>query len=219
MKPELIKICGLSTRDAIDATIEGGATHMGLIFFEKSPRHVTTDHARTLSQHAGERICKVAVTVSASDDYLQQIIEKVKPDLLQLHGSESVSRVTELKTRFGLPVIKSLAINSVNDLEKAREYIGVSDHLLFDAKAPEGVEVPGGNGIAFDWEIMDHWPSNVPYILSGGLNQDNILEAVKNSGAAGVDISSGVETSPGIKSVDRIREFLRVVVNEEECVE
>jgi len=218
-KPELIKICGLSTTESIDAVIAGGATHMGLIFFEKSPRNVLLEEAELLSSHAGKRILKVAVTVNAENNYLDEINTRMNPDYLQLHGAESPHRVMEVKSRFGLPVIKALAVSGVEDLEKAKSYIGVADHFLFDAKPPKGSELPGGNGVAFDWEIMDQWPSDVPYILSGGLKLENIRNAIDYSGAMGIDLSSGVESSPGVKDINLIREFLRIVTQKDECVE
>lgn len=207
-KPEVIKICGLSTPEAIDAVVEGGATHLGMIFFAKSPRHVSVEDAAQLSVHAGERIIKVAVSVNADDDYLDQIVQLVKPDMLQLHGSESVERVEEIKARYGLPVIKAAAIRETQDIEAARKYIGKVDYFLFDAKPPAGSELPGGNGVAFDWEIMDQWPENVPYMLSGGLDAKNIETAITASGTKAVDISSGVECAPGVKDLQLIREFL-----------
>lgn len=207
-KPEHIKICGLSTPEAIDAVIAGGATHMGLIFFEKSPRHVSVDKAGQLSEHAGDRITKVAVSVDASDEYLQQIVDHMQPDVLQLHGKETPERVQELKLRYGLPIIKAFAIRDVSDLEKAKSHIGVADLMLFDAKPPTGSDLPGGNGVAFDWDIMDQWPADVPYMLSGGLNVLNIREALARSGATAIDISSGVESSPGVKDQTLINEFL-----------
>ncbi|MEM9276945.1 MAG: phosphoribosylanthranilate isomerase [Pseudomonadota bacterium] len=210
-KPELIKICGLSTPEAVDAVIAGGATHMGLIFFEKSPRHVSTETAAELSNHAGNRITKVAVSVDADDTYLDEIVAEAKPDMLQLHGSETPERVKELKSRYGLPVIKVIAIREADDLEKAQDYVGVADMFLFDAKPPKGSELPGGNGVAFDWEIMDQWSENVPYILSGGLDAGNIAEAQNRSGAKAVDVSSGVESAPGRKDPNLIREFLEVL--------
>ncbi len=211
IKPCQIKICGLSTLSAVDAIIDGGATHMGMIFFEMSPRHVTVEKAAELSRHAGERILKVAVTVNADDACLDAIVEAVKPDILQLHGTETVERVTELKARYGLAIIKTLAIQNKSDLERAKLYVGVAEQLLFDAKPPEGSELPGGNGVAFDWEIMDHWPQDVPYMLSGGLNVHNVEEALLQSGASSIDISSGVESSPGKKDETLIAEFLAVI--------
>ena len=218
-KPELIKICGLSDIPSIDAVIAGGATHMGLIFFEKSPRHVSLPLAKQLSEHAGKRIVKVAVSVNADDAYLDDIVSAMKPDLLQLHGSENPQRVESVKARYGLPVVKAFAVGNFEDLEKARPYIGVADLFLFDAKPPKGADLPGGNGVAFDWEIMDQWPADVPYILSGGLRLDNIGNAIEHSGAAGIDLSSGVESSPGVKDINLIRDFLRIVTQKDECVE
>ncbi|MGI9351537.1 MAG: phosphoribosylanthranilate isomerase [Rhizobiaceae bacterium] len=206
--PSIIKICGLSTPEAVDAAIAGGATHMGLIFFEKSPRHVTVYSAAKLSRHAGNRIVKVAVSVDADDTYLDQIVEAVKPDLLQFHGHETPDRLREIKSRYGIPVMKAIAVREADDIEQAKGYIDIADMFLFDAKAPEGSEVPGGNGIAFDWTIMDQWVSDVPYMLSGGLNAGNVHEALKLSGADAIDISSGVETVPGRKDPKLIREFL-----------
>lgn len=219
MTPDLIKICGLSTPQAIDAVIDGGATHLGLIFFEKSPRNVSLAKARELSAHAGSRISKVAVTVNATDAELDAIVEHMQPDLLQLHGRETPERVATVKTRYQLPVIKALAVSTAQDLEAARAHIGIADHFLFDAKAPKGAELPGGNGVAFDWEIMDLWPRDVPYILSGGLNIDNVADALLKTGASGIDISSGVESSPGQKDENLIRRFLQIVMKEDERVE
>ncbi len=209
MKQDLeIKICGLSTNESIDAVIADGASHMGLIFFEKSPRHVSLEQAQSLSEHAGERISKVAVTVNAQDDYLDNIVSVTKPDMLQLHGHESADRIQELKLRFGLPVMKAFAISEVSDFEKVKPYIGIADRFLFDAKPPEGSDLPGGNGVAFDWEIMDALPKDVPYMLSGGLDASNICEALKRSGAKAVDVSSGVERAVGVKDIKLIEEFL-----------
>ena len=209
MKQDLeIKICGLSTNESIDAVIAGGASHMGLIFFEKSPRHVSIEQAKALSQHAGNRILKVAVTVNAQNDYLENIVSCMKPDILQLHGHESVDRIQELKQHFALPIMKAFAISEVSDFEKVKPYIGIADKFLFDAKPPKGSDLPGGNGVAFDWEIMDALPKDVPYMLSGGLDASNICEALKRSGAKAVDISSGVESAAGVKDIKLIEEFL-----------
>jgi len=206
-----IKICGLSTLEAVDAVIEGGATHMGLIFFEKSPRHVSLEVAQELSKYAGDRIKKIAVSVDADDRYLDQIIDHVKPDMLQLHGAETPERVSAVKARYGLPVMKVIAVRDISDLDKLEKYTGIADRFLFDAKPPKGSVLPGGNGVAFDWEIMDHVPDNVPYMLSGGLDAANIHEAMEKSGAKAIDVSSGVESSPGIKDAKLIADFLSVL--------
>jgi len=210
-KPEQIKICGLSTPEAIDAVAQGGATHMGLIFFEKSPRHVTLEKAAELSTHTGGRLKKVAVSVNADDAYLDAIVEATAPDILQLHGSESPQRVSYVKSRYGLPVMKAIAIRDADDLETAQGYRGVADLFLFDAKPPKGSDLPGGNGVAFDWEIMDQWPSDVPYMLSGGLDAANVEEAVTRSATNAVDVSSGVESAPGQKDLQLIQDFLKII--------
>ena len=203
-----IKICGLSTPADIDAVISGGATHMGMIFFEKSPRHVSLEKARELAEHTANRIAKVAVSVNADDDYLEQIVEATSPDMLQLHGSESPERVLQIKEHYRLPVMKAFAIRDKDDLEKTISYMPVVDRFLFDAKPPEGSELPGGNGVAFDWHILDDWTSPVPYMLSGRLDIDNVSEAVSLSGARAIDISSGVEKAPGEKDTALITAFL-----------
>ena len=203
-----IKICGLSTNDSIDAVVAGGASHIGMIFFEKSPRHVGLEQARSLSEHAGNRIKRVAVSVNADDLYFDKIVEAVNPDMLQLHGSEPAKRVEELKTRFAVPVMKAIPISSPSDFDKVTPYLGIADMFLFDAKPPEGSDLPGGNGVAFDWEIMDALPRDVPYMLSGGLDASNVCQALELSGANAVDISSGVESAPGVKDIKLIKEFL-----------
>ncbi|MEM7289992.1 MAG: phosphoribosylanthranilate isomerase [Pseudomonadota bacterium] len=217
--PDLIKICGLSTIEAIDAAIAGNATHIGFIFFEKSPRNVSVEQARLLSDHAAARTNKVAVTVDAEDYELDEIVQNVNPDMLQLHGAETPARLSDLRNRYGLPVIKALAVRDVSDLEKAHAYREVADHLMFDAKPPKDADLPGGNGVAFDWEIMDQWPSDVPYILSGGLGPENVREAINRLKAQGIDVSSGVESGPGAKDMTKIRDFLQIVTQKDEVVE
>ena len=203
-----IKICGLSNRQSVDAIINGGATHMGMIFFEKSPRYVTLEKAAELSSHAGNRIVKVAVTVDADDQYLDQIVERVKPDMLQFHGSETPERVSAVKARYGLPIMKALPVRESGDLDAAKPYMGIVDGFLFDAKPPEGADLPGGNGVPFDWKIMRQFDCDTPYMLSGGLNVKNIDEAIALSDTVAIDVSSGVEISPGEKDVDMIKAFL-----------
>ena len=207
-KLEFIKICGLTTLDTIEAVIKRGATHLGFIFFEKSPRHVDLVLAKTLGEFVAGRIPKVAVSVDADDAYLDQINEALKPDLMQLHGKESRERVQDVKSRYDLPVLKAFSIRDADDLENALSYHGIANHLLFDAKPPAGSDLPGGNGVAFDWEIMDQWPCDVPYILSGGLNAGNVQRALEKLDPWGVDGSSGVESAPGVKDENLIREFL-----------
>ena len=213
MIPETIKICGLSTPEAVETVIAGGATHMGLIFFEKSPRHVSLEKAAELSKLAKDRVQRVAVSVDATAEYLDSIVEHMQPDMLQLHGSETPERITGLKARYGLPLMKAFAIHEVADLEKIEPYIGIADQFLFDAKPPKGSDLPGGNGVAFDWQIMDQLPENVPYMLSGGLNIGNIAQALEQSGAVAIDVSSGVESSPGQKDIAMIKAFLGELTN------
>ncbi|EJM99936.1 phosphoribosylanthranilate isomerase [Phyllobacterium sp. YR531] len=206
-----IKICGLKTDDAVAAALDGGATHIGFIFFAKSPRNIDPAEAGRLRQAAVGRAKAVAVTVDADDATLDAIVEALKPDLLQLHGHESVERVTEVKARFGLPVIKAFAIREQGDLDQVEPYIGIADLFLFDAKPPKGSDLPGGNGIAFDWQVLSALDGRVPYMLSGGLNAGNIGEALRATNARGIDISSGVESAPGVKDVSLIKEFFQAV--------
>ncbi|MEM8652814.1 MAG: phosphoribosylanthranilate isomerase [Pseudomonadota bacterium] len=204
------KICGLSTPETIDAVINGGASYLGFIFFEKSPRHVTIEQAKALADHVAGRIAIVAVSVNADNPYLDEIVDAVKPKMLQLHGNETPERLKFVKDRYNRPVMKAFSIQERADLDAVQPYVGIADRFLFDAKAPKGSLLPGGNGVAFDWEIMDHVPDSVPYMLSGGLNAENIREAVQESGASSVDVSSGVETKPGVKDVVLIEEFLNI---------
>lgn len=206
-----VKICGLSTAEALEAALFGGASHLGFVFFEKSPRHISLDSARTLSNLVAGRARRVAVTVDAGDETLGSIVSALRPDILQLHGSETPERVAAVKARFDLPVMKALAIRTAADLAKVAPYRGLADRFLFDAKAPAGSELPGGNGIAFDWSLLAALDEPVDYMLSGGLDERNVTEALEVSGAAGIDVSSGVERAPGVKDASRIASFLRTV--------
>ncbi len=208
-----IKICGLKSAEAVHAVIDGGASHVGFIFFEKSPRHIEPGQAATLCEAARDRARVVAVTVNADDDMLAGIVDTVRPDMLQLHGSESIERVQAIKQKFTLPVMKAFAIRDAADLEKARAFAPHIDRLLFDAKPPEGSELPGGNGVSFDWALLRGFDAGVPYMLSGGLDADNIVKAITIARPDGIDISSGVETSPGVKDIKLISNFLQVVKN------
>ena len=214
-----IKICGLSTPEAVEAAVSGGATHLGFIFFEKSPRNVSAQTAGILtgslhSQNPSSRAVQtVAVTVDASDQDLDHIVEHMRPDMLQLHGSESVQRIIELKARHQLPVIKALAIREPADLEKVRTYDEASDLLLLDAKPPKGSELPGGNGVRFDWSVLKTLKSKTPILLSGGIDLNNVDEAMDYVGSGensviGLDVSSGVESAPGAKDISKIEMFL-----------
>jgi phosphoribosylanthranilate isomerase len=205
-----IKICGLRTDAAMAAALVGGASHVGFIFFPKSPRYVSAEEAGRLRQAARGRALAVAVTVDADDATLDAIVEKMAPDWLQLHGKETPKRVAALKARHGLPVMKALSIGAAADLERTRPFLGVADHFLFDAKPPAGSELPGGNGVSFDWRILGQVEPRPGYMLSGGLNAQNIGEALRMN-PPGIDISSGVESAPGVKEPALIEAFFRAL--------
>ena len=206
-----IKICGLKTDGAMAAALAGGASHVGFIFFAKSPRYVEPAEAGRLREAARGKALAVAVTVDASDAFLDEIIAKMQPDMLQLHGAETPERVAEVKARYGLPVMKALPLSDAADLDRIKPFIGISDRFLFDAKPPKGSELPGGNGVAFDWRILVGLDGGVDYMLSGGLNAANIGDALRLANPPGIDISSGVESAPGVKDPALIEQFFRAV--------
>lgn len=210
MMPD-IKICGLKTSEAVDRAVERGATHIGFIFFEKSPRNIEPDMAGTLADRVRGRVKIVAVTVDADTDELDEIVEQLKPDILQLHGNESPERLLMLKALYGLPIMKAFSIREPDDLKRIEPYIGIADRFLFDAKAPNGSELPGGNGVPFDWRVLRTLDGSVDYMLSGGLNKDNVAEALRETGARAIDVSSGVECAPGVKDTAMIDEFFAAV--------
>jgi len=206
-----IKICGLKTDQAMAAALAGGASHVGFIFFAKSPRYVEPAEAGRLREAARGKALAVAVTVDASDAFLDGIVTAMQPDMLQLHGSETPERVAELKARYGLPVMKALPLSEAADLDRIKPFIGVADRFLFDAKPPKGSELPGGNGVAFDWRILAGLDASVDYMLSGGLNAANIGDALRLANPPGIDISSGVESASGVKDPALIEQFFRAV--------
>ncbi|CDZ52024.1 phosphoribosylanthranilate isomerase [Neorhizobium galegae] len=212
MKPD-IKICGLKTPEAVDRAVARGASHIGFIFFAKSPRNVEPDLAGDLADRVRGRVKIVAVTVNADDEELDDIVSMVRPDILQLHGNESPERVLQVKALFGLPVMKVFSVKEAGDLDRIDPYIGIADRFLFDAKAPAGSELPGGNGISFDWSLMASLDEGVDYMLSGGLNKDNAVIALKSTRASGIDLSSGVESAPGIKDLGMIDAFFDAVAD------
>jgi phosphoribosylanthranilate isomerase len=204
-----IKICGLKTREAVDAAIAGGATHVGFIFFPRSPRNIDVESAADLATRARMWGLKaVAVTVDADDAYLDSIVSMVRPDILQLHGSETPERVKELKARYGLPVMKAFAIREAADFAKCVPYLMAADRFLFDAKPPAGSDLPGGNGLVFDWQLLATLDAGIDYMLSGGLDPENVEQALAISGARALDVSSGVESAPGVKDINKITAFL-----------
>ncbi len=212
MSPALdIKICGLTSDEAVAAALSGDASHVGFIFFPRSPRNVDARRAAELAAPARGRATVVAVTVDADDAALDAIVETLRPDLLQLHGSETPERVAAVKARYGLPVMKALPVRTAEDLAAVGAYRDVADRLLLDAKPPAGASLPGGNGLAFDWRLLGALDEGVDYMLSGGLNADNIGAALEASRARGIDVSSGVESAPGVKDVGRIAAFLSAV--------
>ena len=204
-----IKICGLRTPEALDVALEFGADLVGFVFFAPSPRHVALGAARDLGGRVKGRAGKVALTVNATDETLHEIVAALKPDMLQLHGTETPDRVVAVRTRFGLPVMKALPIAERADLSPIRLYANVSDRLIFDARAPHDATRPGGLGKPFDWTLLQGVKPGVPYMLSGGLDARNVAEALAITGAPGVDVSSGVERAPGEKDPDKIRAFIR----------
>ncbi len=206
-----VKICGLKDPEHVAAAASGGATHAGFIFFEKSPRNVAPERARELYDPVRGRMLGVAVTVDAPDALLDSIVRTMRPAILQLHGSETPARVRDIKARHNLPVMKAFSIRDPADFRAVGPYIGIADRFLFDAKPPRGAELPGGNGLAFDWSLLDGLDAGVDYMLSGGVNAANAADAIRNTRASGLDVSSGVETAPGMKDEGLIREFLEQV--------
>jgi phosphoribosylanthranilate isomerase len=212
MKPD-IKICGLSTPEAVERAVALGATHLGFIFFPKSPRNVAPEVAAELADPVRGRAKIVAVTVDADDDELDDIVHLLKPDVLQMHGHETPERILHVRALYGLPVMKAFSVREAADLDRVDRFIGVADRFLFDAKAPAGSELPGGNGVSFDWEIMASLDDSVDYMLSGGLNKDNVGLALASTRASGIDVSSGVESAPGVKDLRMIDAFFDAIAD------
>ncbi len=206
------KICGINAPEALDAAVRGGARYVGLNFYPPSPRSVTAEEAAALAARAPEGVTCVGLFVDPDDETLATTLARVPLDLLQLHGGEAPRRVAEIRARFGRPVMKAIKVAQEADLEEVAAYAGVVDRLLFDAKAPKTMKgaLPGGNAFAFDWQLIAGRVWSRPWMLSGGLDADNLAEAVGVTGAGAVDVSSGVEDRPGRKSLDKIAAFLGV---------
>lgn len=204
----LTKICGLSTPETVTAAIENEADYIGLVFYPGSPRHVDIETAKYLASFIPDPIEIVGLFVDPDNDLLSKTLRNVPLTMIQLHGDESPHRVNEIKTKFNIPVMKALPIETAEDLKVAKFYNDVTDWLLFDAK---GEELPGGNGIAFDWTILSDYKGIRPWFLAGGLTPDNVQEALQITNAAAVDVSSGVETAPGVKDSQKIRSFISAV--------
>ncbi|WP_034990905.1 phosphoribosylanthranilate isomerase [Beijerinckia mobilis] len=204
----LIKICGLQTEDSLDVALRHGADMVGFVFFAKSPRHVSLDCARQLGARVNGRALKVLLTVNADDALLAAAIAALDPEILQLHGQETPERIASIRARFGLPVMKALAIGSYTDLVQIPLFDAVADLLLFDAKPASSEASPGGNGVAFDWSLLRRIETRKPWLLAGGLTPSNVAGAIGKTRAHGVDVSSGVESAPGVKDVGKIAAFI-----------
>jgi phosphoribosylanthranilate isomerase len=204
-----VKICGLRTPATLEVALQAGADLVGFVFFPPSPRHLGLEAARGLARRVKGRAGIVALTVDATDRTLADIVREVKPDMLQLHGKETPDRVVAVRTRYGLPVMKALPIAERADLSPVRTYAHVVDRILFDARAPKHATRPGGLGKPFDWHLLANVNPGVPFMLSGGLDPDNVAQAIAITRAPGVDVSSGVETRPGVKDPHKIQAFIR----------
>ena len=204
-----VKICGLTTLETLSAAVASGASYVGFVFFEKSPRHLTIKQASIMAKSVPTGICKTALVVDPTDQELDTLLGAVPIDMIQLHGHETAERVSEVKQRFGLPVMKAVGISDETDLNQLNEYSRVSDQILVDAKPPKDANIPGGNGLAFDWRLIAgrRWPT--PWMLAGGLTNKNVAEAARLTGARQFDVSSGVETLTGVKDIQLISDFIQ----------
>jgi len=208
-----VKICGITRADDADAALRAGADYVGLNFHERSSRKVSLEAGQALAERLRGRTRLVAIFVDAGDDRIAEIVSAIRPDLLQLHGSESPARVGSTRARFERPVIKAIAVAEASDLSKLRAYEDAADMFLFDAKAPAGAAAPGGHGVAFDWQLLKDRRFTKPWFLSGGLKPDNVGRAIRTAAAQRVDAASGVETAPGIKDAELIRTFVEAARN------
>ena len=203
-----VKICGLNGTEAIDAAVAAGAAYGGLVFHPNSPRNLALERARVLADHMRGRLKIVALIADRDDAAIEALANAVQPEFLQLHGQESARRTAYIRGKFRLPVIKALAVAEASDLNAAAEYEDAADMMMFDARPPKGAMRPGGHGASFDWKILAGQRFTKPWFLAGGLSPDNVARAIQLSGASLVDVSSGVESAPGVKDVQRIRDFL-----------
>jgi phosphoribosylanthranilate isomerase len=203
-----VKICGVRTPSIVEAAAEAGADYVGLVFFPRSLRYIAPDSASRLAEAARGRIKTVAVMVDPEDALIDQVMAKVAPDILQLHGGETPQRAASIKARTGLPILKAIAVGEASDTAEAASFAGIADMILFDAKARPSATIPGGNGIAFDWQALCGISQEAPFALSGGLHPGNVGEALAQTGASLVDVSSGVESAPGEKDADLVRKFV-----------
>ena len=209
-----VKICGLTETSDIPAAILAGARYIGFNFFEKSPRFVSLQDAGFMSRSVPEGICKVALVVDASDEALDALVDAVPVDMLQLHGTESPARVSAIKARFGLPVMKAVGVSEQGDLSALDTFMAVADQVLVDAKPPKGAILPGGNGIPFDWRLIAGRRWSVPWMLAGGLTEANVSEAIRMTGATQVDVASAVERAPGVKDATLMTSFCQAALSD-----
>jgi phosphoribosylanthranilate isomerase len=207
--PVPAKICGLSTPETLDAAIKGGASHVGLVFFPKSPRNVILEKAAALSARAANRAQVVGLFVDPDPDFIDAVRQTVRLDVIQLHGDERPALAARISMSHGLEVWKAIPLRIADDLKLASKYRGSVSRVLYDAKAPNGAEVPGGTGLRFDWTMLQGFNHPLPWLLAGGLDALNLREAVRVTGATHLDVSSGVESAPGVKDVDKIAAFLK----------
>lgn len=203
-----VKICGLTRPDGVDAAVKAGARYLGFVFFPKSPRHVTAAEAAALAADVPLGIARVGLFVNPDDALLESTLASVPLDVIQLHGGEDPARVAEVKALTGLPVMKAVGVAEPKDLDALWDFGLVADMLLIDAKPPKDADLPGGNGLAFDWRLLAGRQILKPWLLAGGLTPDNVSQALRLTRAQGVDVSSGVESAPGIKDPDLIRSFI-----------
>ncbi|MQX35924.1 phosphoribosylanthranilate isomerase [Roseospira navarrensis] len=206
-----IKICGLTDVDAVDAAVAAGADWLGAVFFPPSPRAVTAEDAAELFDALPETVGTVGLFVDPDDALLDHVLHHVRLDLIQVHGRETPERIDSIRLDFGLPVMKVLGVSTAADLEAARAYVDHADRLLLDAKPPAGADRPGGHAVPFDWSILAGWRAPLPWMLAGGLTPETVAEAIRATGAPGVDVSSGVERSKGIKDPALIDRFCAAV--------
>lgn len=205
----LVKICGLSTRETLETALDAGADMVGFVFFPPSPRHLSLEAGRELGRQVKRHALKVALTVDADDATLDNIMDALSPDMFQLHGQESVARLRDIKQKFGRPVMKAVPVATAADLAVLPGYAAAADRILFDARAPKDATRPGGLGAPFDWHLLENLDLRLPYMVSGGLHANNVAEALRVTGAGGADVSSGVESAPGVKDPELIKAFIR----------
>jgi len=206
--PLTVKICGVTTHEALAAALDAGADMIGFVFFPKSPRHLSLAQAGELSRRVDGGAQTVALLVNPEDEQIDSVVRAMRPDWLQLHGAETPGRVADIRKTFGVPILKAFGVADADDLARAETYRGVADRLLLDAKPPKNGLLPGGNGLTFDWTLVRDFSPGAPWMLSGGLTPDNVGDAVRLTGTPGVDVSSGVEDGPGQKSLAKIRAFV-----------